>query len=81
MPDGHSPRHVGRRTRRQDHGNGFHSQEIIAIALAQREDRAAGAEDLLPEVGEGSGLCLCIDLDDFLRVDERGEGEDYAEEG
>ncbi len=51
----------------------FYSVEVIAIALAQGEDGAAGAEDLLPEVGEGSGLGLRVDLDDLLRVDERGE--------
>ena len=57
----------------------FYGVEVIAIALAQGEDGAAGAEDLLPEVGEGSGLGLRIDLDDLLRVDERGKGQDQAE--
>ena len=32
---------------------GFYFAQVIAIALAEGEDRAAGAEHLFPEVGEG----------------------------
>lgn len=32
---------------------GFHFAQVVAIALAQGEDGAAGAEHLFPEVREG----------------------------
>jgi len=35
---------------------------------------------LLPEVGEGRGLGLGVDLDDLLRDGWEGEGEDQGEE-
>ena len=48
--------------------------EIITVALSQRQNGATGSEHLLPEVGEGRGPGLGVDLDDLLR--DGWEGED-----
>ena len=58
----------------------LHCAEVVAIAFAQGEDGAAGAEHLLPEVGEGGGLGVGVDLDDLLRGGWEGKGEDQGKE-
>src|SRR6202012_1397469 len=53
---------------------------VIAIALAQRENGAAGAEHLIPEVRKGCGRRLRIDMHDFLRATNRKGGEKNQKE-
>src|ERR1700690_2511999 len=43
----------------------LHAAQIIAVALAQSQNSAARAEDLLPEVREGVGWGRIINDDDF----------------
>jgi len=40
----------------------LHGAEVVAVALTQRKDGAAGAEHLFPEVGEWCGLGVGVDL-------------------
>jgi hypothetical protein len=51
----------------------LYGAEIVAVALTEREDGAARAEGLFPEVRERGGGCLCIDGDVFLRTQRSAE--------
>ena len=44
----------------------LHGAKIFAVAFTQSQDGAPGAEHLFPEVGEGSGLGVGVDLDGLL---------------
>ncbi len=44
----------------------LHGTQVFAVAFAQSQDGAAGAEHLFPEVREGGGLGVGVDLDRFL---------------
>ena len=66
-------------------GRSLYFPQIAAITVAERQDGAAGAEHLLPEVREGMGGSAQVDLDGFgpgLRLGLRGGGcEGQAEHG
>ena len=47
-------------------GGLLHGAQVFAIALAQREDGATGAEGLLPEMRERSCGGFCVDDDVLL---------------
>ncbi len=59
-------------------GDLLYGAEIVAIAFAQRENGAAGAEGTFPEVRKGRGRRLGIDDDGFLG-EKGGEGECESE--
>ena len=50
-------------------GRLLYGAEIVAVALTEGEDRAAGAEGLLPEVRERGGGGFCVNDDFVLRND------------
>ena len=49
----------------------FDGAQVVAITVAEREDGAAGAEDLFPEMGKGGGRGVGVNRD-VLRVDVLG---------
>src|SRR6185437_5478716 len=65
-------------------GDGLYSAEVVAVTLAQGENGAAGAEHLFPEVREGSGGGVGVDVNLFCGLGrekrggdkERNEGEE-----
>ena len=49
--------------------------KIVAVAIAQRQDGASGAEHLLPEMREGCSRRACINLNLLLRASPRDDAE------
>ena len=60
--------------------NRFHCSEIVAVALAQREDGAARAEHAFPEMRERRRVSLRINVDGLLCEGRRIESEERHED-